>query len=411
MKWLRISSKGSLDIASAVNMLGASVKTGKEPIGIFGSGLKYAMAQAGREDIPIKISSNGQIYSTMTKKETFRDEEFPVVYLKTETGKKIRTPMTTRFGIEDWKDTWFIFREFFSNAIDEGSHQIDIVNSVEPIEGSTCVFLPYNNFATVYEKLDEYFTKKEQGCWVGNGNVYRNGVFIGKFNNCNINVHSSAIRINECRTMDTYSAQAELVSWLGACHDKNVWVEFFKTPTSFLDGLYLNISEYDSSLLKTAVHAALIEVYGENYCICPNVNDIIHDVESMGYNPVILHGIKINSNIFKTFESLDSSSNNRPMNEDETIIFNRIRKSISGFIPDDCQPEIRVISEGAAQIFGQADMVNKIIYIRGTLFEINNYKKLVNTIIHEFGHIVTGRGDYDRMFTDFFIDKLTELSM
>ena len=124
MKWLRISNPGNFDVVKSISMLGASVKETDSPIGLFGSGVKFALAQAAREDIALKISTDEDIYSVCVGTDTFRDKEFSIVNLKSKTGKKIKTPMTTRFGAEDWTDSWFIFREFYSNALDEGNSKI-----------------------------------------------------------------------------------------------------------------------------------------------------------------------------------------------------------------------------------------------------------------------------------------------
>lgn len=410
MKWLRISNPGVFDVESALNMLGASVKTGTNPIGMFGSGTKYALAQACRDRVSVKISTGEKLYSVGTTSKKFRDVDFQKVILRSETGGTIKTPMTTEFGAKDWKDVWFIFRELYSNAIDEGNHNIDVVDGVDVLDGQTCVFLPYTNFKHIYDNLEHYFTKHCEGLWVGDGCVYRNNVFVGQWEGCKINLNNSDIVINECRVMDTDYARSTLESFMRYCTDVDVWVEFFKSSRTFLDRMSVNVDKYQEETAKT-IHKALIEVYGENYCLCPDVNDIVRDVQSMGYVAVVLHGLSIKSNHVKTFASLDNSQSCRFMNAEEAEVFNKIRKSISAFVPANCQPAIKVISDGAAQILGQADMVNGIIYIRGTLFQPAMRKELVNTIIHEFGHIITKKGDYDRPFTNFFVNALTELTM
>jgi len=410
MKWLRISNPGSFDIESALNMLGASVKTGDNPIGMFGSGTKFALAQACRENISVKIATDDKVYTVKTERKDFRDVEFQKVVLRSETGKEIKTPMTTAFGSKDWNDSWFIFRELYSNAIDEGSYSVELTDGIETVAGHTCVFLPYNNFKNVYDNLDKYFTKHGEGLWVGDGNVYRNSVFVGQFDGCKINLHNSSVQINECRVMDLAYARYTLEGMMQYCTDVDVWVAFLQADTKFLDCLNIEIKHHHDVVAKT-IHQAMLKVYGENYCICPNVNDIVRDVQSMGYVAVVLKGLSIQSPHVKTFQSLDESQSCRTMNDNEAKMFAQIRKSISAFIPDNCQPTIKVISDGAAQILGQADIVNEIVYIRGRLFQPALRKDLVNTIIHEFGHIITKRGDYDRPFTNFFINALVELTM
>lgn len=411
MKWLRISNPGNFDVVKSISMLGASVKETDSPIGLFGSGVKFALAQAAREDIALKISTDEDIYSVCVGTDTFRDKEFSIVNLKSKTGKKIKTPMTTRFGAEDWTDSWFIFREFYSNALDEGNSKIEVVDGIEAISGHTCVFLPYSNFSEVYKNLEKYFTKQPVGLFVDGGEVFKKSVFVGKLEGTKVSLHNKDVSINECRVMNKDDAITIVANEMANCENSEVWEAFLSSEDCFLNNINVYVSKYVNERVIKAICSALVKVYGENYCLCPNVVDIIKDVESMGYCPVVLKGIdlRIESDELRTYKSLDNSQICRDMSETEQKEFDTIRKGISAFVPDCCRPIIKVISEGAAEILGQADMEKGIVYIRCTLFGLKDNHELINTIIHEFGHIITKRGDYDRTFTDFFVRALTNL--
>lgn len=411
MKWLRISNPGNFDVVKSISMLGASVKETDSPIGLFGSGVKFALAQAAREDIALKISTDEDIYSVCVGTDTFRDKEFSIVNLKSKTGKKIKTPMTTRFGAEDWTDSWFIFREFYSNALDEGNSKIEVVDGIEAISGHTCVFLPYSNFSEVYKNLEKYFTKQPVGLFVDGGEVFKKSVFVGKLEGTKVSLHNKDVSINECRVMNKEDAISIVANEMANCENSEVWEAFLSSEECFLNNINVYVSKYVNERVTKAICSALVKVYGENYCLCPNVADIIKDVASMGYCPVVLKGIdlRIESDELRTYKSLDNSQICRDMSETEQKEFDKIRIGISAFVPDCCRPIIKVISEGAAEILGQADMEKGIVYIRCTLFGLKDNHELINTIIHEFGHIITKRGDYDRTFTDFFVKALTNL--
>ena len=412
MRWVRITNKGDFDVATAVNMIGASVKECDSPIGLFGSGTKYALAQAAREGITVKIASAGVTLTSMTEKQAFRNTGFDVVMFRTDTGRKVKTPIVTKFGAEDWNQDWFIFREFFSNAIDEGSRQVEIVDGIEPIDGHTCVFLPYNKFKDVCDNLDHYFTMQPVNTmWVGDGSVYRRGVLIGKLEGTKVSFHVDNVKINECRIMDDGSAKQALYESIYAAKSIEIVSEFFKSDKAFLASkswfLYDGERHYEDVIVP-----ALIATFGEKYCICPDMNDIVRDVQAMGFTPVVMPTVTFNESKCRTYKSLDNGHSIRSMNSDEYVQFDKAWKRIEMFIPE-CYHNTKflVISEAVGRLLGQADVVQNIVYIKDTLFEAGKERQLTNTLLHEMGHIVTKAGDYDRKFTNWFIECLMDIAM
>src|SRR3990167_132326 len=119
--YICIENSGEVDI-NAFRLLGASTKEGDETkIGFFGSGIKYALAAALRMKIPVKVFSGIKEIKISTKKAKMRGESFDVICIN-----GVPTGMTTRMG-KDW-ESWFIFREFYCNAIDEGGNSLSTSN-------------------------------------------------------------------------------------------------------------------------------------------------------------------------------------------------------------------------------------------------------------------------------------------
>ena len=411
-KWVRITNAGDFDVASAVNMIGASVKECDSPIGLFGSGTKYALAQAARGGITVKIASGGEILTSIVEKQEFRNSEFDVVMFRSTTGKKVKTPITTKFGAEDWNQDWFIFREFFSNAIDEGSRQVDIVDKVEQVDGHTCVFLPYENFKEVYNNIDSYFTNQpNKTMWVGDGSIYRRGVLIGKLEGTKVCLHDDYVKINECRVMEVPSAISAMNDYMYAVGDTNIIAEFLRSDKDFLSqgswGFFGTEKHYNEHVVP-----ALIQVYGENYCICPNVDDIVRDVKAMGFTPVVSPTIAFNDKLCRTYKSLDNGKSIRAINTDERVQFDKAWKRIESFIPANYS-DVRffVISDAVRGLLGQADIQNRIVYICDNLLQPGFDRQLTNTVLHEMGHIITKAGDYDRAFTNWFIERIVDIAM
>lgn len=409
MKWLRITNPGTFDVASAVNMLGASVKFTNDPIGLYGSGTKFAMAQAVREHLPIKIATNGKVWSLGTTKQEFRGVDFNKVILRSETGQVIKTPMTTDFGKEDWNDRWFIFREFYSNALDEGSKDIQVVDSVETVQGCTSIFLPYHEFANVYNNMDDYFTKQKHGTmWVDNGRIYRRGVYVGELKGTKICLHDS-VDITESRTVNIYSAYHHITYRFNYCDITiDLFAELLQSSVDFKNKIDIIIHNNSSNAIN--FDKAMKQVYGERYCICPNSQEICADITYIGMNPVILPD---NWNVPKTglqhWSNYEINSGYRSLTDKEQAILDKVLKKCDWIIAKSPSVTFKVFGQAAkTSVQGQADLSDNSISIRDTMFHDENL--LLNVVIHEFGHIITRCRDYDRGFTAFFIAKLVEIT-
>lgn len=92
---------------------GVSVKDSTNPIGQFGTGLKYAIAVLLRNKRQISITSGPNKFEFSTKPMELRGKEFEQIYCNDEP-----LPFTTHLG-SGW-ELWQAYRELCSNAIDEG---------------------------------------------------------------------------------------------------------------------------------------------------------------------------------------------------------------------------------------------------------------------------------------------------
>jgi len=101
--------------------MGASIKKTDNPIGFFGTGLKYAIAGVLRLGGKIDINQPGKRYGFYKKTESLRGSDVDMVYCDVyEEGKDtqiMRCPMTLDYG-KTW-EPWMYLRELYSNTIDE----------------------------------------------------------------------------------------------------------------------------------------------------------------------------------------------------------------------------------------------------------------------------------------------------
>lgn len=125
----------------AVTTMGVSAKEGDNPIGFFGTGLKYAIASLLRTGQKITIWRGLDRYDFKTQTGEVRGKEFDFIHMIESSvngaldGPSHRLGFTTHLGAR-W-EMWQVFRELHSNALDEGG--TSVVARLEPREGYTTI--------------------------------------------------------------------------------------------------------------------------------------------------------------------------------------------------------------------------------------------------------------------------------
>lgn len=154
--FLVFSNPGTLEM-SLVKLLGVSVKESNDPIGFFGTGLKYAMATALRLGGEMTIHTGGERYDVRGRTVTLRDKEFTQVYLNDEP-----LGFTTELG-KQW-EAWMVVRELYSNALDEQGETTVQHRDPVGLEGKTAITLHGESFLSVWENRQRYFLSAEERC-------------------------------------------------------------------------------------------------------------------------------------------------------------------------------------------------------------------------------------------------------
>lgn len=105
------SNKGVISPLS-IKSFGVSVKESENPIGYFGTGLKYALAIYLRTGHSVEILSGGEWMRFSIVEQEVRGQKFPFVAMNGEI-----LSFTTELG-KNW-EPWQAFRELYCNALDE----------------------------------------------------------------------------------------------------------------------------------------------------------------------------------------------------------------------------------------------------------------------------------------------------
>lgn len=98
---------------NAIALMGVSVKSGTNPIGYFGTGLKFSIATLLRFGCKVKLIREGETIPFTIVNEAVRGEDFDRIVMGDE-----RLGFTTKLG-RNW-ETWQAYRELYCNCLDEG---------------------------------------------------------------------------------------------------------------------------------------------------------------------------------------------------------------------------------------------------------------------------------------------------
>jgi len=157
-KYILIQNEGEIE-SNSFELIGASTKRNDETkIGFFGSGLKYSIAFMMRNGIDFKVFSGETELSFTTQKETLKQQNFERICIN---GKP--TSYTTTMG-PTWEHQWFVLREIYCNAIDEGSCQlVKSTEMVSPSSGKTRIYIELtDNLQSVIDNWNAYFTDERE---------------------------------------------------------------------------------------------------------------------------------------------------------------------------------------------------------------------------------------------------------
>lgn len=185
MKYLKISSKGLLDIRFFSLIGGTTKDSDNTKIGHYGTGLKYAICFLLRNDIDFKIKLGNKNVNITSKIEYIRDEEFEIVYVNNK-----KTSLTTKMGGDAWGE-WQVLRELYSNALDEGEAKVEIVEEVTGSKYRTAFYIECTpKILGVYNNWDKYFLVNKVPMYEnsrfklypnsGTLKLYKQGVLIGE---------------------------------------------------------------------------------------------------------------------------------------------------------------------------------------------------------------------------------------
>jgi len=139
---------GELDIR-ALRTFGVSVKEHSNPIGFFGTGLKYAIAVLLREGQSITVLSGKDTYRFSSRETNIRGSSFSIITMN---GEELG--FTTSLG-KTWK-LWMAYRELYCNALDENGKVYESSTFPSPTPNRTFIVVEGNLFHKVHQDRSSF---------------------------------------------------------------------------------------------------------------------------------------------------------------------------------------------------------------------------------------------------------------
>lgn len=416
MKYIKIQSKGIID-PQAFSLIGASSKRDdKTKIGFFGSGLKYSLAYLLRNKIEFKVFSDFKEHCFTTETAPFREKEFDVIVVDGE-----KTSLTTQMGM-DW-EPWFIVREIYCNALDEGDSKISRSSKEpKPIQDSTVFYLNEEPFKEIVDNWGAYFSEgrddnellyNKDGLKIYTGGpaqiIYRKGIRVHHIEvPCVFHYDIDNIKINESRTIkDEFSFKYDLVQMIGKIDESHV-----------ITTLLMTIN--DNNTMEESLYWEYVTSYNESWLTAINGKTLVPS-ENAGFwsdviaefpNDYLILPQKMVVSLKKYFSELvkvigeetgSDSGDTRPVQKN---------KRMEGMLGQSLQflkevgykvdYPIEIVSFQRNETLGQA--VNDKILLSTKVFD-KGLKLLTRAIIEENEHHLSGFGDKTREFQNHIFER------
>lgn len=426
-QYILIQNDGEIE-TNSFELIGASTKRDeKGKIGFFGSGLKYSIAYMMRKGIDFKIFSGPNELKFSTTKEQLKGMDFERICIN---GKP--TSYTVTMG-PTWKEDWFVLREIYCNALDEGT--CTIVKSTENVgysEGKTRIFIELTEeLDRVIKSWNSYFADEREPLFTTgeiytsylgnddggtcdqvasiyaktNGTLYRRGIRVGTNERLMYDYGVDHVSINEDRTAKhiaalsyivvnsfaTFANEEYIKSILRSSQDTPVPSEYSYLKTSEIHDEVselwesfsrdnLLVVEERSGKYVTQIHESKKEVFLIPSMYARALKSRRPAISILGMGSVIGKN---------GFSEVDQTAK-------MTFLLSEVLRSLKNMnyeVPFD----IFVVDFDNEKVMGQADIENKKIYIAASTFDAGR-REIAMTIMEECEHIRSKKSDETREF-------------
>jgi len=383
-------NEGEIDIRS-ITTFGVSVKVGTNPIGYFGTGLKYAIAVLLRNNHKVSIYSGESVYEFGIDRSEVRGQEFEFVTVKKDNGDPVQVGFTTQLG-KNW-ELWMAYREIACNCKDESGDGSYEDNAPSPEQGNTFVVVTGREFETIYANRQLYILEDNPDFVSSDVEIrlrpthdyFYRGIRVSRLD------HHALFTYNDLAQLDlTEDRTAKYPSYIGY-HVVRAIAEatdkkFIKACVLAPDGTYESGLNYANASFPSQ---EFLDVVGE--CI----------VDRM---------CKINQSAVKLFRDTTKS-----VVQPHEITLSRVQLAMVekaldfteniGFSIRNAYP-IKFVESMGDGVLGLAQ--DETIFIAERVFHMGT-KQMASALIEEYIHLKHGYHDMTRELQTFLFDKIVSL--
>lgn len=379
---------GLIDLR-AVQIMGLNAKETKNPIGQFGTGLKYCIAVLLRHNCNVHLYRGEERYVFTSVKEHFRGKEFDFVKMyRDDITSKVAVDLSFTFELGKHWEPWMAIRELESNVRDEdgrsfanADYQLSPDTTTIVIEGAVA--------EQAYSQLPDIFIlskpiwsndtievhraeSPEQFRW-----LYYRGVRCQKLEQPSLYRYNllTQQQLTEDRTFKySWAGKGEL-SNLGRCTDPAVIRDIVTAKTGYLEN----------------------DISFNEYTISDEFAEIVGTLANRA-NTSAWRAVRIKKG-FAEYEELEIDAMQQQMLERAWVFIERMgEKRVRNF-------PVFICADLGPKILGTVSLVRKEIWLSLRVFEMG-MKQLISCLYEEFIHLDRGLSDLDYEMQNFLFDTI-----
>lgn len=382
---------GEIDLRS-ITTFGVSVKEGENPIGFFGTGMKYAIAVILRTGHKITVQAGARHVRFSTEKDAVRGHDFEFITMEVDGGKPQQLGFTTQLG-KQW-ELWMAYRELACNCKDESGTSRFSQQMPRPQSGVTKVIVEGQDFEGIYADSHLYILADDPAFTVGTTEVRRR---TGRA----IFYRGVKVMAQQKPSLYTYNLNAKI----DLTEDRTVkdaWVVGHRIGQAV-------IGAKDKKFIRDVITAderffeSGIDYHGWGHVPSPEFLAIVSETlnERM---------FKINPTAIKVWED-----HTRKSVEPREVQLTKVQSQSLERAIKFCERLGYKVTDYPIKVTdslgdgGLGLAMNGTIYVAERAFEMGGGKQIASTLIEEFLHLRKGWKDCTRELQTYLFEKLVSL--
>lgn len=384
-------NSGEIDIRS-ISTFGVSVKEGENPIGFFGTGLKYAIAVLMRTGHKVTIHSGRTVVEFGIQQDAVRGQAFDFVTMAVDGGTPSPIGFTTELG-KQWK-LWMAYREIACNCKDEGGEGRFTKTKPAPEPGTTQIIVEGEDFEAVFADGHLYILADQPQMTVGTTEI--------RTRRSN-HLYYRGVRVMELPRQSLYTYN--LNTKLELTEDRTVksqWDALRRISQTVLES-------QDPRYIRACITASeetlegALDLHGWSFTPSQQFIDTVGQVLSekmFKVNPTAMR-------VWKDATRQEIQFRELTLSKVQQISMDRAIRFCEGMGFDVTSYPIKAVESLGDGGLGLA--YEGTIYVAERAFEMGGAKQLASTLIEEYLHLRHGWGDCTRELQTYLFEKVVSL--